>query len=232
MHMRTTTHAAALIGCGIIGGLSLLAVTTHTQAPPATSAAPAAVIDLMTDDGVAAVKGQWRYSDVKIVEASSKPSDDFLAKIFPTRPRPAERMTYSIEPRAGEAGFDDSSWPVVDPKTLRDFRSGGQFCFAWYRINITIPERAGAVETAGMQAVFTVGIDDMAEVWVNGKLPASLKGANPNLITGWNTSNHVPLGAVKAGDKIQIAVFGINGPISAVPTNRIFVKEAKLEFAK
>jgi hypothetical protein len=35
---------------------------------------------------------------------------------------------------------------------------------------------------------------------------------------------------VKPGDKFQIAVFGINGPISTVPMNFVFVREAKVEF--
>ena len=43
-----------------------------------------------------------------------------------------------------------------------------------------------------------------------------------SLITAWNTKNRVPLGAVKPGDRFQIAIFGVNGPIPAAPTNRIF----------
>jgi len=36
----------------------------------------------------------------------------------------------------------------------------------------------------------------------------------------------------KAGDKFQIAVFGINGPISVAPANTVWFREAKLEFYK
>ena len=35
-----------------------------------------------------------------------------------------------------------------------------------------------------------------------------------------------------AGQKIQLAVFGINGPLSNPPTNYIWMREAKLEFYK
>jgi len=35
---------------------------------------------------------------------------------------------------------------------------------------------------------------------------------------------------VKPGDKFQIAVLGINGPISLAPQNPVFVREAKIEF--
>jgi hypothetical protein len=37
---------------------------------------------------------------------------------------------------------------------------------------------------------------------------------------------------LKPGDKFQIAVFGINGPISMAPANSVFVREAKLELFK
>ena len=36
--------------------------------------------------------------------------------------------------------------------------------------------------------------------------------------------------AVKPGDKFQIAVFGINGPISVAPANTVWFREAKIEF--
>jgi hypothetical protein len=37
-------------------------------------------------------------------------------------------------------------------------------------------------------------------------------------------------GAVSAGDRFEIAVFAINGPISAAPGNFLFFREAKVEF--
>ena len=37
---------------------------------------------------------------------------------------------------------------------------------------------------------------------------------------------------VKAGDKFQIAIFGVNGPISAAPTNFVFFRQASVEFYK
>jgi len=38
--------------------------------------------------------------------------------------------------------------------------------------------------------------------------------------------------SVKAGDKIQIAIFGINGPISVAPPNFVFFRQASIEFYK
>jgi hypothetical protein len=87
-------------------------------------------IDLQTKEGVAAVKGEWRYHDVKIVEVEGKGPDGKPNK------------TYNIEPRADAATFDDSKWEVVAPETLKDARSNGQVCFCWYRTKITIPPEA------------------------------------------------------------------------------------------
>ena len=38
--------------------------------------------------------------------------------------------------------------------------------------------------------------------------------------------------AVKAGDKVEIAIFGINGPISVVAPNFVFFRQASVEFYK
>jgi gluconolactonase len=35
---------------------------------------------------------------------------------------------------------------------------------------------------------------------------------------------------VSPGDKLEIAVFAINGPISAAPANFLWFREAKVEF--
>ena len=48
---------------------------------------------------------------------------------------------------------------------------------------------------------------------------------------GWNAKNRLVIGRdVKPGQQIQLAVFGINGPISKSPTNFIFLHYARLEF--
>ncbi len=49
----------------------------------------------------------------------------------------------------------------------------------------------------------------------------------------WNAENWLVVGReVKLGQKIQLAIFGINGPISNPPTNYIYMRYAKLEFHK
>jgi gluconolactonase len=151
----------------------------------------------------------------------------------PVTPGDNAGFAYDIQPHAGEAGFDDSAWAIVDPKTLGDRRAGGKVSFAWYRMAITIPPKVGGTDASGMKAFLNVTIDDYAEVWVNGELPRTVGKPSPHAIVGYNTSNRVVLSdSVKPGEKIQIAIFAINGPISVVPTNRIFMREATVEFVR
>jgi gluconolactonase len=192
---------------------------------PVPQGEPAAKIDLMTDQGVAACKAEWRYSDVTIVESTNTlPGPDR------NTPGP-EVKTYDISPRAGEANFDDSQWPVIAPASLKDRRAAGKICFNWYRIKLTMPEQVDGVNIAGMTAVLHCTVDDYAEVWVNGVLPRSLSAPSPNLVQGFNLPNRVTIAQeIKPGDEIQIAIFGMNGPISAAPTNYIFFRDARVEF--
>jgi hypothetical protein len=152
---------------------------------------------------------------------------------FRKEPPDPVRKTYDIEPKAGAADFDDSSWEVIPAATLPLYRSGGQLCFGWYRIRLTMPERVGGFATAGARAFLNVSADDYGEVWVNGRLPRTLRGPNPHLISGWNNTMRVPLSeAVKPGEQITVAVFVANGPLSDTPTNRLFIRAATLELTR
>jgi gluconolactonase len=201
------------------------------QIPPAPveppSGPPDAVIDLATAEGAAQVKGQWRYHDTRIVEA------DFRAPGPDLQPTGGVLKTHDIEPRAGRAEFDDSGWAAIDATTLAARRSTGRLCFNWYRINLTLPDRVGAFETAGSTVVFETSLDDYAEVWVDGELPRRAGQSGGSMVKGWNASNRLVIARdVKPGRKIQLAVFGANGPLSAPPTNFIWMRRAKLDFYK
>jgi gluconolactonase len=188
--------------------------------PP--SVPPSHVVNLMTNEGSAALGAQWKISDVKIVEV---PAAQGLM--------PKYKTTYSIEPQAGVAGFDDSKWESIEAKDLSARRSGGHVAFMWYRATLTMPEKIGTFETNGAQAVATILVDDYAEVWVNGQMPRKVGLPSPATIQGFNMPNRVVLApSVKAGDKFQLAVFGINGPISASPANAVWFRQASIEFYK
>jgi gluconolactonase len=200
---------------------------TIAQAPPAAPLpqmapflVPAHAVDLMTPEGSALFGAQWKGMEGKIVEGAA------IANAMP-----GYKTSYDIQPHAGERGFDDSSWPIIGAKGLADRRGGGRVSFLWYRANLTIPAKLGDFDTAGATAVLTVYVDDYAEIWVNGQIARRTGYPSPATIQGFNIPNRVVLAdPVKPGDKFEIAVFGINGPISMAPMNFVFFREAKLEF--
>jgi gluconolactonase len=220
------TAAAVIVAVPLLvaaGALAQAQAPAPTPAPSyAPSLPPSRVVNLMTAEGVAAFNAQWKQSGVRFVEIP--PIQGAM---------PEYKTTYDIQPHAGESGFDDSSWPVIEPKSLPDRRGGGKVSAVWYRTNLTIPDKIGDFDTSGAKAVFTVIIDDYAEVWVNGQMPRRLGIPSPATIQGFNMPNRVVLAdTVKAGDKFQIAVFGVNGPISVSPANFVFVRQAQVEFYK
>jgi gluconolactonase len=218
----------SLLAAGVLGFVSLAAVTISVaQAPPqaalmAPGVPPTLVVDLMTPEGASALGVQWRVSDVKVKEVP------IIENVITQN-----KMTYDIDPHAGGTDFDDSKWPVVEPKDIGARRSGGHVAFMWYRTPLVIPAKIGDLDLSGAVAVFRTTVDDYAEIWVNGAIPGRSGYPRPAAIMGHNMPQRVVLSTgLKPGDKFQIAVFGINGPISMAPANSVFVREAKLELFK
>ncbi|PYK63381.1 MAG: hypothetical protein DME50_17680, partial [Verrucomicrobia bacterium] len=212
----------------IFGALVFLAgralAETNADTP---NGKPDAVIDLGTKEGVDLVKGQWRYSDTKIIQV------DFKAAGPDKQPTGKPIKTYDFIPHAGGGDFDDSKWEKLDPTTLDSRRSTGRLCFNWYRINITIPPRVNDIDLAGATVVFQTSLDDYAELWVDGEMARAPGQSGGSVIKGWNAPNRLIINpSVQPGQKIQLAIFGINGPLSNPPTNYIWMREAKLEFYK
>src|SRR6266545_2341277 len=212
----------------IFGALVFLAgralAETNADAP---TGKPDGMIDLATREGVDLVKGQWCYSDTKIIQV------DFKAAGADKQPTGASIKTYDFAPHAGGSDFDDSKWDTIEPESLEARRSTGRLCFNWYRINITIPPRVNDVDLAGATAVFETSIDDYAEIWVDGEMSRALGQSGGSVVKGWNAPNRLIINrSVQPGQKIQLAIFGINGPLSNPPTNYIYMREAKLEFDK
>jgi gluconolactonase len=186
---------------------------------------PDAVVDLRSKAGVELIKGQRKYSDVRIIET------DFRAPGSDLKPSGKPIKTYDYSPNAGAGDFDDSQWEALDPITLEARRSTGKICFNWYRINVTIPETVGEFQTSGSTVAFEIVIDDYAEVWVNGALPTVYGQSGGPVIKGFNAPNRLIIARnATPGQKIQLAIFGINGPISASPNNFIWIKSAVLDF--
>ncbi len=189
---------------------------------------PDAIIDLQTDEGVALVGGRWRYSDARVQEidfvAVGSPDD-------PLGPGDTPNRTYDVVPHAEARDFDDSEWRSLSPEDTQLRLANGRVCFNWYRLEITIPERVGDLDPTGSTVVFEVVIDDYAEVWVNGEMPLGLGLTGGRMVAGFNAPNRVVLTRnAQIGERFEIAVFGINGPISTSPRNYIWMRTATLDF--
>lgn len=204
----------------------VLLVTPHVRARADASHDPSvASIDLMTASGAQIAQASWRYSDVELVRTQHRAPDSN------GQPNGNPVSTWDYRPHAGGRDFDDSQWETLAPEALRARRGGGRISFNWYRVAITIPEQINGVALAGTTAVFETSLDDYAEVWVDGELSRFAGQSGGSIVAGWNTKNRLIIGRnVRPGQKIQLAVFGINGPISDPPTNFIWMRLAKVSF--
>jgi gluconolactonase len=189
---------------------------------------PDAIVDLQTDAGVALVGGEWRYADARVEEIDfvelGSPED-------PLGPGTVPNRTVDVVPHAEAADFPDSDWRVLAPDETMLRLGNGRVSFNWYRISVTIPQRVGELDPTGSTVVFETAIDDYAEVWVNGELPLVLGMTGGQVVGGFNAPNRVILTRdARPGQRFQLAVFGINGPISASPHNYIWMRTATLDF--
>ena len=131
-----------LVGCAVLGAASMRIAAA--QAPPAPAApapplpvfapslVPALFVDLMTAEGMASFRAQWKTMEAKIVEGPALPNA-----------MPAFKTSYDINPHAGESGFDDSSWPTIDPKDL------AALLFRWLIVAIDAQDRVASATLFG-----------------------------------------------------------------------------------
>ncbi len=193
-------------------------LTPHPSVAPLIP--PVHVVDLMTEAGSAVFGAQWRAREAKLVECPALGDS-----------RPEFKTTYDVDPHAEERGYDDSDWEAVPASDLGGRRGGGMISFFWYRATLTLPVNAAGFDTAGAMAVFRVNVDDYAEIWINGEMPRAAGRPSPYTIQGFNMPHRIVLTTeVAPGDAFEVAVFAINGPISAAPANFLWFREAKIEF--
>ena len=216
--LRWVVASAALL----TGLLPLLARAQVTGDPPFQR--PDAIVDLRTRAGTELVQGVWRFHEAQVVPGTNRaPGPDL-------RPSGTPVKTLDLEPRAGVAAFDDSGWERIDPPALEARRGNGKVSFAWYRLTLTVPQRIGPVPVDGSTLVFEVVVDDYAEIWVDGKLPTVLGQSGGGVVRGFNAPSRVVLSRnAQPGQTFRVAVFAMNGPVSAVPTNFLWFRSATLD---
>jgi hypothetical protein len=206
--------------------LAAVGVLTATPAVRAQTDGLVGKINLMTSQGVADVKGEWRYHEVR------------------TGVGPKHN---EIEPKA-HGTYDDSKCEVLPPETLKKGRGPGFYSWCWYRIRVTIPEQVNGKPFAGGPVWFETTVDDYGEIWVDGKCDLAGGKSGRGAVSGFNSRNRVRLQKEEAGidkfgkkakvkrdarpgDVFQIAVLGINAPLGNPPNNKIFLRSpTDLEF--
>lgn len=202
-----------------------IVANTVVAFPSVPEGAPLASLDLAVSEDVRLVDGEWRYSDVRVVPK------EFYEANADGQPSRTKNMAYDIDPHGSTAHFDDSQWQVVVPESLSKRRTAGKVSFNWYRTKLKVPERIGSFDPSGSTLVLDISVDDYAEIWVNGELPRRFPQSGGSVIAGWNSANRLVISRnVKPGQTIQLAVFGINGPISQSPSNYVYIRHARLEF--
>src|SRR5262245_26530388 len=141
----TVKKSAAMASLALLMSSSLCYAQVTGDAP---GVRPDAIVDLKTDEGIELLQGQWRYSNVKIIEVDHHSPGVDLAPSGPSN------RTQDIDLHAGAADFDDATWEVLKPAQLEERRSTGRLCFNWYRISVTIPEKIGSFDPTGSTVVF------------------------------------------------------------------------------
>ncbi len=164
---------------------------------------PRIALDLNTEAGRQQVSGQWRVAEGYI---PGEPNEGLTSQALSSPARLAD--------------YDDSGWRICE--NVRESLSVG-LTFAWYRMLVELPESVGGVDVQGARIFFETNIDNYGEVWVDGEVNRST-GAIPGL----NESHRVEINEnASPGDKHQIAVLVLNGPLGA-PRGGIFMRYATL----
>lgn len=171
-----------------------------------------ATLDLENPDHLQLVKGQWRYADGLV---PGEPNGGLVDQLMQSPARLAD--------------YDDSGWTVC--QNLQEGVSKG-FCFGWYRIGVTLPERVGGVNIRGTQMWFATCVDDYGEIWIDGECDIAYGESGRGAISGHNAPQRVQIcETALPGDRHVIACLAVNGPI-ACPGGGIYLRYARLEFGR
>jgi len=193
---------------------------------------PQAVADLKTIEGAALVNAGWYVQPAHIVDADFKLPGAAANDVLMLYPTGAAVKTHGIHPQINAVDFD-KNFMAIKPTSLEMREGTGLVSMAWYKVELTLPEKIGSLDIKGTTAVFEIVVDDYSEIWVNGKQMHAFGQTGNGVIAGYNTRNRVVLtDNAKPGDHFSIAVLGINGPLGMIPDNYIWVRNAVVDFYK
>lgn len=194
---------------------------------------PQAIADLRTNEGTALLQAKWYVQNADVVNTSFRsPGPGINGDVLLLYPTGAAIRTQQLHPQVNATDFD-KKFKEIKPVDLEQRQGTGLFSFVWYKVELTIPQTVGKLNTSGTTAVFEIVVDDYSEVWVNGKQMQGFGQSGNGLIAGFNARNRVVLtNDAKAGDHFSIAILGINGPVGKLPDNYIWVRTAVVDFYK
>ena len=166
---------------------------------------PRVALDLNTADDRQKVKGEWK---VAMGLVPGEPNEGLAAQLLASPARLAD--------------YDDSGWDVC--ANIRESLSVG-FTFAWYRINVELPQQVNGMPVEGSRLWFETNVDNYGEIWVNSQIDRGT-----GVIVGINAPQRIELSpSAVPGTKYAIACLVANGPL-AEPRGGIFMRFATLAF--
>lgn len=191
---------------------------------------PQAVADLKTMEGASLVNASWYVQPAQIKQTDFRTPGASANDILLLYPTGAAVKTHTIYPQINATDFE-KNFIAIKPTQLEMREGTGLVSMAWYKIELTIPEKIGKLSTAGTTAVFEIVVDDYSEVWINGKQQHGIGQNGNGVIAGYNTRNRVVLtNNAKPGEFFTIAILGINGPLGMIPDNYIWIRNAVIDF--
>jgi hypothetical protein len=175
-----------------------------------------ATVDLMKTD--------WKYAPCKQIKDGNQAGFTWVADGW----------------KKEHAETAENGWKAIDHlpngEGAEETMQVGISC-GWFRRAIVLPTKVGDADITGARPILVYTVDDYAETWIDGKRdivrptghpqPWDIKGFNVPIVVDLSSE---PYG-LKAGDKFQLAVFAVNGPI-ANPYGGYWFRNCKIEFRK
>lgn len=171
-----------------------------------------ATLDLEKPEDLRLANAQWRYADGLV---PGEPNGGLVDQLPETPARLAD--------------YDDSGWAVCE--NIQAPVSKG-FCFGWYRVAVTLPEKVGDTDIRGTQVWFETIIDDYGEIWVDGACDIAFGKSGRGAVSGFNAPQRVLVSqSAEPGTRHVIACLAVNGPFGR-PGGGIFLRYGRLEFMR
>jgi hypothetical protein len=239
MRESCLSFTAAVLGCLAALVLTVDANQTPANQSPASPAraAPRPPITMTRENlsliaTIDLMKAEWTYAPCKVIKEGTQAGFTWVADGY--------KRDYVENPADGWKTLDHLPRGGREPgETMQPGISCG-----WFRRAIELSAKVGDVDVTGATPYLVYTVDDYSETYVDGHYEFMLPntgmiapfGQNmPWDIKGFNVPVVIDLTGrpyeLKVGDKFQLAIFAVNGPIP-VPYGGYFFRFCRIEFRK